>query len=664
MRKPALTLIAAALLISSGVVAVVPAASGANILAFIKDVNTSWGTPSSPTGASPGDRDLSLTVTFQYTYPAEASSVQALLTLPSGFSLYDGTNQTFTSTQGGVSTDSIFQLTFGGIFLSPSLSLGTYNFSLNMWAYLPASGGFTVLPESLTVSVYVEGTPQLQFSASSPSLAPGQVDDVPLTVSNVGTGNASQISLTVSANGVSVLTPSLTVQSLGAGQSADVGVDVFVPASASGSAVSLAVAATYYDPYGAQQSVSRTVGFYTATSSPSQLSFQAADATLVPGVANTVPITLTNQGGTAATQIRTTVTSSSQVSILTQFPYVAELAAGSSTNASIEVYVSGSLASSPLSLTLSFTYTDEQGVTDSYTQALGLYALASNSSIPSVLVSVSPLKSGAKVGTQSEVTFDVEDVGPATLESPVLSLAVSSPLVVIQNSSYAVPGGALRPGESMVYEALVGSSTSASPGFYPASVTVTYMDQSGAVKSATFSSGLVLSGAIDLIFQSPQVTQGNTTLSVSGEILNEGFSAGYYASVTGAVTGASGTSAADYVGEIDPNTPVPFSLTIDYAPQAVSRAANISVTVTFRDSLGTESTYNSSFETTLRPVSSLAGATSSSASTSSRFDLLTYLEVGVIVALVAITAAGIVYVRRSRRATPAEPVEKEDQGVI
>jgi len=656
---------AATLLISSCVIAAVPAATGSNLLAFVRDVNTSWGTPSSPTGASPGDRDIPLTVTFQYQYPTSASTVEALLTLPKGFSLYDGTNQTFSSTSAGVSTNSVFQMTFGGIFLSPSLSLGAYNFTLNLWAYLETSGGVTILPENLTISVYVEGRPQLQFSTSNPTLQSGQVDDFSILVTNSGTGNASQLSLSVSAPGVSILTSTLKIPYLTAGNATSVGVEAYVPSSASGSALQLSILATYEDPYGVQQSTTQTVGFYVSTAAASQLLIQAGDNSLVPGTTNTVPFTLTNLGTGPVFQVHTTVTSPAQTSVLNQLSAVPELAANASVTESMEIFVSSSLANSPLELTFSDNYVNGQGVPGSYTQTLGFYVTGSNSSLPGVVVSVSPIRSGVRVGTPSLVTFKVEDVGTTSISSPVLSLSVSSPLVVIQNSSYAIPNGILKAGESVIFEALVGSSTSASPGYYPASVTVTYLDQSGAEESATFTSGLVLTGTINLIIQSPQVAQGNTSLSVSGEILNEGFSSAYYASVTGSMGGAGGTSQADYVGEIDPNTPVPFSLTLPYTPSGSVRTANILVNVTFRDSLGTAGAYSSAIQTRLTPVSSVAGSSSSATGSSSGADLLTYLELGVILALVVIAVAGFLYIRRSRVQVPSsEPAEKEDNRVI
>ena len=111
MRTKALALTALTLLVASGILSGVPAASGANVLNYVaRDINTSWGTPGSPTGASPGDTNVPLTITFQYVYPVGASSIQGLLTLPNGFTLYDGSNETFATTSGSVATDSVFQI--------------------------------------------------------------------------------------------------------------------------------------------------------------------------------------------------------------------------------------------------------------------------------------------------------------------------------------------------------------------------------------------------------------------------------------------------------------------------------------------------------------------------------------------------------------------------
>lgn len=664
MSSKALALTALALLVVSGVIAAVPIASGTTIqdVDFARVVNASWGTPSSPSGAAPGDKDLSLTVTLQYDWPNSSVSVQGLATFPVGFTLYGSTNQSSAWTQASVSNEEVFSLTFSDISVSSSLAPGSYNLTLGVSGYL--SDGI-VLQQTSTISVFVESRPELQFSASTSALAAGQVDAIEIQATNVGSGSASDISLTLSVPGVSVLTPFLNIQSLAVGGSATVEGQVYVPSAASGSSLTLTITATYDDPYGIQQSVQQELGLYVSAVQGSVLNFQAGTLSLVPGSTNEVPLTLTNLGSGSLFQIHTQTSSSSQVSILTQFPTVAELGPNSSTTASIEIYIPSTLANSPLELTLATSYTTALGIAGSSTQTLGLYTENANASIPNVIVSVSPLKSELSVGTQSVVSYDVENVGAAPLDSVVLSLALSSPLVVIQNSSYALPRGVLDPGDSVVYQAVVGSSTSASPGYYSASVTVSYVDQSGTEKSATFSSGLMLTGMIELIFQSTQVSQGNTTLSVSGEILDEGFSSAYYASVGGSISGTSSTSQPDYVGEIDPNTPVPFSLTLPYTPSATAKSISVNVGVTYKDSLGVAGAYNASIPTTLSPVTSLLGSRTSTSGSSTGVDLFTYLEVAVIAVLIVVGVAGYVYVRRNRAQTyPTETQEKPDQGVI
>jgi hypothetical protein len=160
----------------------------------------------------------------------------------------------------------------------------------------------------------------------------------------------------------------------------------------------------------------------------------------------------------------------------------------------------------------------------------------------------------------------------------------------------------------------------------------------------------VLSGNIGLVIQSPTITQANTTVVVTGSILNEGFSSAYYASVTGSLSGARRASDPDYVGEVDPNTPIPFSVTIGYSPQSTpNQKANVTVAVSYTDSLGQSGKYLIVLPTTLRSASQLLqGQGSGTTVSSSGADSLTYLEYGVVAALVAVALVGVVYIRRNR----------------
>jgi hypothetical protein len=633
--------------------------------------------------AAPGNTNIPLTLTIGYTGSVKATTVNATLFLAAaqlsglvvgGFTDVFGAT-TPTASTFSVSPDTSFTFTYY-LDIANTTEVGVYSIPVQFeWTTPSVSSGYFVESSTLTVSML--GTPDLTFSVSPTALKPGEVNNVTLAISNVGSGVASQVvaTVTATATGLSVLNPIVKVQDLRPGESTSRVIGFYLPASLSGvtaevtgglsgSAVSLSIGASYVDSYGSRESISQVLGLYVLEASTPLLSFQAESVTLYAGENNTVPIMLTNSGSGPALQIRTQISSSSQSSVLNQFPLVADLEPESSVSADIVLYVPQGLSGSPLTLSFTSAYTDEFGESGTYTQSLGLYIANSTSSLPSVLVSVSPVKSDASVGTESEISFDVEDVGPASLYSPVLSLTVSSPLVVIQNSSYALPSGVLTAGKSVVYDAIVGSSTSATPGYYAASVTVTYVNKVGTIQSAAFSSGVVLSGMIDLVIQSPQVTQANNTVSVTGEILNEGFSSAYYATVTGSIMGLKGSTQGDYVGEVDPNTPVPFSITITTAPLSSTRNANVSIDVSFKDSLGIVGGYSSSVPATLQSASSLL-ISSSSSSSASGTNLLTYLEVGVIAVLVVMVVVGSIYIRRSRAGgTSREHKEKDDQGVI
>jgi hypothetical protein len=266
-------------------------------------------------------------------------------------------------------------------------------------------------------------------------------------------------------------------------------------------------------------------------------------------------------------------------------------------------------------------------------------------------------------GHPSEVSFEVENVGTAPAYSPTFSLSLSSPLVIMSGSPLSLLGEAIAPGESLVYDVVLSTSPSASLGIYAGSLTVGYTDQSGNPMNQSFSAGLVLTGAIELIIQNEQITQTDAGISVSGSLLNQGNSAAYYTSITGALSDNS-TSSSDpyYAGEVDPSTPVPFTVTIPYTPRsnATERVA-LSLVLSYRDAFGApmQSTFSTVAE--LRPVASLSPTTpvpiDGSSSDQASLVLATY---GVLAAIAASAVGGVIFLRRRRSREP-ELVERESK---
>jgi hypothetical protein len=646
--------IAALLLLSLGSVPVGLASSSSPFTV----VGAVWGTAANPIEAAPGNTNVPLTVTVEYQGSLEAQSVRGLLQLSAattnqqpvaGFTDEFG-NTTATASAFSINPGSVLTLDYF-VNIANTTKVGDYSIPIELQWSDATTGSSTYDTQSATISVMMLGIPDLVFTASPLALLPGRVNNISLKISNQGSGDASRTAISVSASGVSVLDPVLEASTLAPGQSKSVEVELFVPAPLSGSSVAVTVEATYYDAYGSPQSTSQMIGLYTYRTPAPILSFKALSDSVVAGQNSTIPVTLMNLGSGVVSDIHTQITSSGQSSVLDQFPIVGSLEPNASATADIGIYVPQNLAGASLTLTFTSSYTDEYGNAGTYIQTVGLYSANTTTTLPSTLVSVRPLRSEVSVGTQSDVAFLIEDAGPDSLNSPVLSLTVPSPLVVTQNSTYPIQGGILRPGQSVVYEAVVGSSTSSTPGYYSASVTVNYLDSSGSLKSASFSSGLVLAGKITLIIQDPQVTQSSSTLVVTGTILNEGFSSAYYASVTGSLSGAKGSSQPDYLGEVDPNTPLPFSVSIDYTPKATANLpANITVNISYADSLGIAGQQLSKVPTTLESAEQLlqTQVSSSSSSSSSGSSALTYLEYGVIAALVVVAVIGAIYIRRNR----------------
>lgn len=190
-------------------------------------------------------------------------------------------------------------------------------------------------------------------------------------------------------------------------------------------------------------------------------------------------------------------------------------------------------------------------------------------------LSVAQLNSTVTAGSKTAAGFTLTNEGSATLYSPTFSLSVASPLVLTSVDS-AVPTSALAPRSNTTFVAHVTAGPSASPGIYSGTLTVAFTDSSGASHSQSFPVSFTLDGTVVLILQDTAVSQTATGFTVTGSILNEGSVAVYYASITGLLGPGSATPV--YLGEIDPNTPLPFSVTIPFtAPATLTTSTTTAV---------------------------------------------------------------------------------------
>lgn len=616
---------------------------------------------SSSGAAGPGSTNVPLTVDIEYTGGTAANSVIGMLRLPAGFTDTSGNNTPITGT-GVVSASSIFHLKYN-LTIADKVSVGTYSMPIQFTWTTSAGGSLAVNAETDTFTLSLLGTVVLSFQPSQTSLNAGEVNAVAVTLSNSGTGTATQIKPSVSTSAGNVLTVLPVVTSLGGGSSTPLVVDVFVPSSSAGSAVILTFTTTYDDAYGNSEVATQAVGFHTVSAPEPILSFTSPSASLVPGQVNHVQIVLANLGPGDVTRVYATITASTGFSVLNQIPMVAALPAGTSVNATVRVFAPTSAAGTAATLTFAYSYVDPYGTSTFTSQTIGFYTLSASSIATSTSLAVVTSSNSLLTGEESPVSFTITNTGQQSVYSPTFSLSVPSGLAVTANSTYTRTGLKIAPGQSITYHANVTSGPETAEGAYTGTLVVTYTDQFGNQYSQTFSPGFVLVGSIDLVIQGLTATQADaTSITVAGTLLNEGQSSAYYLQITGSVQG--GATGTDYVGEVDPNTPLPFSVTVPYrASSSSAPQLNLTLLASYKNDYGQSLQYEHVIQVRLGVASQGSSLTTGSATgssvSSSTADLLRYAVAAVIVIAVAASA---LYVRRTRSRNRAS--RKESSNVI
>ncbi len=287
-----------------------------------------WGTPALPVEAAPGSLNVPLTIALHYYFYNTASGISATLNLPPGFTDANGNSATTAYVSGMVPSGTVLPLTFF-LNIGHAVPVGFYSFPLTItWGAItnPSPLQSVSLVQTSVVNVDLKGKVELHFTAGQPTLTAGSVNDVPIGIDNSGTGNATNVLLSVmpSSGLVSVLNSPPRIDTIPANSSTVSHVNVYVPQALAGSAVTLSITGTYSDAYGNTRVVLSAVGIYaealpTASSPDIILSgFSYAPTLIFPGmVAASLQVILSNVGTTPALNVNATLIPSQPVYAIT-----------------------------------------------------------------------------------------------------------------------------------------------------------------------------------------------------------------------------------------------------------------------------------------------------------------------------------------------------------
>jgi hypothetical protein len=630
---------------------------------------TGWGTSGAPPSVGPGGQNVPLTVTLLYTGGCAVTAASFELNLSQPLVGTNGASN-LTTYEVNLASDAVFSETYYVDVMS-NASLETYVFPMQIGYNTSSFTG--IFFQTLNVSIALKGTVDLSFTSNVSYLYAGTVNEVKVSITNSGSGDASLISPVVTTLGqVSILNQLSDITRLSPNSTTTRTLQVFVPSSLLGSTTSITLSASYYDAYSISRSATQSLGFYVTGAKPSTpfvietSAWGSTDSTPQPGDRN-VPLVLTVQylGTSTATSLQATL--SLPAGFTNQNGGSTSTAYGAMTNPdqTVELTFYLNVASSdpagsytfPLVLTWSTAFTS--GLNQSLTASPP--AIGQPPTANTYVLSVTQLSNSVVSGVASTVNFEVGNSGTGTVYSPTFSLSATSPLVVMSNS--ASPETSLRPGQAETFTAVVSTSPSATPGVYSGTLLAGFTDQSGIQHTQSFSVGFILTGTVELIVQNEQVTQASTGLTVTGSLLNEGGASAYYAQVTGSVRGFPGSNAtAYYTGEIDPNSPVSFIITIPLSAPSRAQNAVVLLDIEYKDSFGSIHTVATSSTTSLQSDQQLAASqVTTTTQASSGGDLVSLVSLAVIAAIAIVGVAGAVMVRRRRAAMNPAKKQKEQK---
>jgi hypothetical protein len=454
------------------------------------------------------------------------------------------------------------------------------------------------------------------------------------------------------------------------------------------------------------------------TSSASSSSVSYSTISPVPGSSD-VPLMVSLQyvGTTAATSVEGTLSLPSGITDLNGHSTATAFSAGASANQIISLTFDLDLATTVVpgsynfTLDLSWMTSNSVALTQKTVISPAPIVSATTDSFP---LSVTQQNSTVVAGSPTAASFTLKNDGSATIYSPTFSLSVGSPMVLASIGSPA-PASQVDPGSNATFTAEVTSSPSATAGIYSGTLTVAFTDSTGTTHTQSFPVGFTLEGTVILILQDTAVSQATTGFTVTGSILDEGSASAYYVSVSGLL--GVNTATPVYLGEIDPNTPLPFSVTIPFiAPATVTApngtlttnstsrsfsrsfnasrtisgnfsfpggfgglggfgnrsaasgtAVNIALSLTYKDTFGDNHVQAFTVPTTVKTASELSGGlTTTVSSSSSSNSELKDIAYGVVVVVVVVLVVGTFMARRYRaRKLASIPADQRgEQSVI
>ena len=200
----------------------------------------------------------------------------------------------------------------------------------------------------------------------------------------------------------------------------------------------------------------------------------------------------------------------------------------------------------------------------------------------------------------NEVVIEISNAGTAPLNN--VDIVLQNDLTSVSSQSKSITNlenvifdqsnwdvGTIEPQSAVTFSftAFIPESIKNEPLHLPMSIT--YYDAHGERQSVTRVADFYINGLVDPSIYGVKVIDLSGKQTVIGEILNEGNSDGLFGFVTLKPRGDSNIiESTQYIDEIEPDSPVPFNIPIDFDGVSLDGKHDITIEVRYKDSMRVE----------------------------------------------------------------------------
>jgi len=398
---------------------------------------------------------------------------------------------------------------------------------------------------------------------------------------------------------------------------------------------------------------------------------------LTAGITDTLKIKIANSGTARVHNLEATLSLPSSTSTLAASTITSPLVFESADNYwhfnSVEAGRSVSFTSQILTakdivgnyqLNLALSYKDEWGISHTETRTLGVSVSPTSPSSLINLESYSFEPDPVYQGDTFNINIKLKNLGDFTAQTATAQLLVPTSFTAVSSSTVSL--GNLLPSSGAAVDYIVLASPEVEAGaIHTFTVNIQYTDSLGVRQTGQNHIGVPIHGTIELIVYDINIEP--SPVSVGGEftatltVLNKGTVTAMYteASLDQEAPLTSTDTAVSYLGDVDPNAPLPISLKATVKPDAEEGTYPLKVKIAYQDEYRKPQIFV--IDIPLEVSTSIAPPPTQSSPSSplQAFGMELPLELIIVIIVIVVVIAAVVAIKKKRSSQDFYPEKRQ-----